>query len=149
MAKKVYTIDVQDKELKATKAKKAKTAKAIAETEVEKLGVAEINNASAAKRMKNTVEKGFEKNVVASTKKAVKQKVNEVEDYFDFSFRADSAVEKTVELEVCPKTSELEEKMSIAKEVCKAESLDTEAYLIMNLARTASLFDCDKRMINA
>ena len=148
MAKKVYTIDVQDKDLKTTKAKKTKTTKAIEETEVEKLGVAEINNASATKRMKNTVEKGFEKNVVGSTKKAVKQRVNDVEDYFDFSFRTETTVEKTVELEVCPK-NDYEEKLSLAKKVCKAECVDTEAYLIVNLARTASLFDCDKRMINA
>ena len=110
MAKKVYTIDVQDKDLKTTKAKKTKSAIVVAETEVEKLGVAEINNASATKRMKNTIEKGFEKNVVGSTKKAVKQKVNDVEDYFDFSFRAETTVEKAVELEVCPKNDYEENK---------------------------------------
>ena len=32
MAKKVYTIDVQDKELNATKTKKTKAAKVVAET---------------------------------------------------------------------------------------------------------------------
>ena len=149
MAKKVYTIDVEDKKLVTTKTKKARATKVKAESEVEKLGVAEINNASATKRMKNTVEKGFEKNVVGTTKKAVKQKVNEVENYFDFSLRNGTTVEKTVELEVCPKTSDYEESLNIVKEACKVDSLDNEARLVMNLARMGSLFDCDKRMIKA
>ena len=97
-------------------------------------GVEEINNASAAKRMKNKTEKGFEKNVVNSVKKSVKQKVNEVEDYFDFDFKKGDAMAVTKK-----------ETIEIAKEVVA----DTDAYLIMNLARMGSLFGCDKRAINA
>lgn len=142
MAKKVYTIDVEDKKVEeTTKKRRARTVKSKVEKEVESLGVAEINNTSATKRVKNNTEKGFEKNVVASKKKAVKQKVNEVEDYFDFSFRKNE--EQT---EACESADET---INIAKEVCKQECLDAEAYVIMNLARMGSLFDCDKRAINA
>ena len=97
-------------------------------------GVEEINNTSAVKRLKNKTEKGFEKNVVSSTQKSVKQKVNEVEDYFDFSFRKGDNMAVTKK-----------ETIKIAKEVVA----DTEAYHVMNLARMGSLFGCDKRAINA
>lgn len=143
MAKKVYTIDVEDKKVEETaKKKRTRTVKSKVEKEIEKLGVTEINNTSATKRVKNNTEKGFEKNVVASEKKAVKQKVNEVEDYFDFSFRKnDNTSANLCEVK--------EEKINLVKEVCKQECCDADAYVIMNLARMGSLFGCDKRVINA
>ena len=133
MEKKVYTINIDD-EIVATGAKKsrAKTTKTLSKVAV--FGVEEINNASAAKRMKNKAEKGFEKNIVSSTQKSVKQKVNEVEDYFDFCFKKGDNMAVTKK-----------ETIKIAKEVVA----DTDAYLVMNLARMGSLFGCDKRAINA
>ena len=150
MAKKVYTIDVEDKNLKeTTKAKKSRTVKSKVEKEIEKLGVTEINNASATKRVKNKIEKGFEKNVVAAEKKTVKQKVNEVEDYFDFSFRKDDSSNAANDKVLKLQAKDCADKISRVKEACKVDCLDAEAYVVMNLARIGSLFDCDKQMINA
>ena len=144
MAKKVYTIDVKDENVAETKAKRTRTVKSKTEKEVESLGVAEINNASATKRVRNKADKGFEKNVVGTTKRAVKQKVNEVEDYFDFSFkRTESA-----SVDVCEAKAKTE-KINLVKEVCMQECGDADAYVIVNLARMGSLFGCDKRAINA
>ena len=146
MAKKVYTIEVEDKKLESTtKAKRVRTVKSKAEKEVESFGIVEINNASATSKVKNKTDKGFEKNIVGTTQKSVKQQVNEVEDYFDFCFKVEEKKEpkaKTV------KKTLKEKKIDDIKETCKAECLDAEAYVIMNLARMGSLFGCDARAIN-
>ena len=57
MEKKVYTINIDDEIVVAeAKNSKAKTTKTLSKVAV--FGVEEINNASAAKRMKNKAEKG-------------------------------------------------------------------------------------------
>ncbi len=140
MAKKLVTIDVEDKELKKTKkstvSKKAKTAE---KKEVENFGIVEINNASSAKKVKNTAEKGFEKNVSETVKRSVKAKTSKVDDYFDFDFRANVA-EKKEETPVLKMSEEV---------VAESVSIDNEASRIIMVARLGSLFGCDKKMINA
>ena len=140
MAKKLVTIDVEDKDLKKTKkstvSKKAKTAEM---KEVENFGIVEINNASSAKKVKNTAEKGFEKNVSETVKRSVKAKTSKVDDYFDFDFRANVA-EKKEEAPVLKMSEEV---------VAESVSIDNEASRIIMVARLGSLFGCDKKMINA
>ena len=144
MVKKLVTIDVEDKELKkSAKSVSAKKTKAVEKKEVEDFGIVEINNASAVKKVKNKIEKGFEKNVSSAVKKTVKAKTSKVDDYFDFSFRtneSENKVEKTSELKM------IEEVENVQAEVVK---FDHEADRIIMVARLGSLFDCDKRMINA
>ena len=143
MVKKLVTIDVEDKELKKTaKSVSAKKTKAAEKNEVENFGIVEINNASAVKKVKNKTEKGFEKNVNSTTKRTVKAKTSKVDDYFDFSFRtsvSESAKEETPVLK-------MEEETNVVSEVVK---FDNEADRIIMVARLGSLFDCEKRMINA
>lgn len=135
MANKVYTINIEDENLTAeNKTTKSKTIKT---KQVDVFGVEEINNTGAVKKMKNKTEKGFEKNIVETKKRCVKQKVNEVEDYFDFCFKKGEVMVETKK-----------ETIEIAKETV-AECVDTDAYVVMNLARMGSLFGCDKRVINA
>ena len=153
MAKKLVTINVEDKELKTTaKSVSAKKTKTVENKEVENFGIVEINNASAAKKVKNTVEKGFEKNVCGAVKKTVKAKTAKVDDYFDFSFRVESVEEKPAKS--CSKkattlkmTEAVENKeVEIVSEVV---DFDSEANQVIRVARMGSLFGCDKRMINA
>lgn len=149
MVKKLVTIDVQDKELKkttkttkATKAASAKKATVAEKKEVENFGIVEINNASAAKKIKSKTEKGFEKNVSTVAKKSVKAQTSKVDDYFDFSFRIDEKkVDASVETEKSANTH--------AEAVSEVVKFDNEANQIIRVARIGSLFDCDKRMINA
>ena len=72
----------------------------------------------------------------------MKAKTSQVDDYFDFSFRRASE-----ETEATPvlKVEENQADEIIAQEV----EFDTEADRIIMVARLGSLFDCDKRMINA
>ena len=143
MVKKLITIDVEDKELKkSAKSVSAKKTKPVEKNEVENFGIVEINNAGAIKKVKNKTEKGFEKNVSSATKRTVKAKTSKVDDYFDFSFRAnvsESAKEETPVLK-------MEEEANVVSEVVK---FDNEADRIIMVARLGSLFDCEKRMINA
>ena len=147
MVKKLVTIDVQDKELKKTtkttksRAVSAKKATAIEKKEVETFGIVEINNASAVKKVKSKTEKGFEKNVCATEKKSVKAQTSKVDDYFDFSFR----VSETAVVEEKP-ALKIENNAQVVSDVVK---FDNEANQIIRVARIGSLFDCDKRMINA
>lgn len=111
MAKKVYTIKVDDENLKSTlESKSIKTKKSVAEKEVESFGIVEINNASSKCKVKNSKEAGFEKNVTNQAKKQIKSQVSQVEDYFDFSFRPVSVV-KTEE-----KAEALQKKVAIKKD---------------------------------
>ena len=149
MVKKIVTIDVEDKEIKKTK-KSVSAKKAVSDEkkEVENFGIVEINNASSVKKVKNKTEKGFEKNVSETVKKAVKSKTSKVDDYFDFDFRANSSEVKAVEVKIeeTPVLKMEEEHVEAISEVVK---FDSEADKIIMVARLGSLFDCDKRMINA
>lgn len=103
MAKKVYTLKVDEKNLETSvKAKAVSEKKTIAKSEVENYGIAQINNAGASKKIKNNTDKGFEKVVSGKAKKAVKSEVSKVDDYFDFSFKKQTEVvdetEDTLEL---------------------------------------------------
>lgn len=144
MVKKLITIDVEDKELKkTTKTAVAKKAKSVEKKEVENFGIVEINNAGAAKKVKNKTEKGFEKNVSTAVKKTVKAKTSKVDDYFDFSFRVNSVETPVEEVNEAPVLKIGEETVSEAK------AFDNEVNRIIMVARLGSLFDCDARMINA
>ena len=145
MVKKLVTIDVEDKELKkSAKSVTAKKTKAVEKKEVENFGIVEINNASSAKKVRGKTEKGFEKNVSESVKKTVKAQTSKVEDYFDFSFRTAEKIEETAALKI---NEEIE--ASHTEAVSEVVKFDNEANQIIRVARIGSLFDCDKRMINA
>ena len=167
MAKKLFTLGVDEKNLKSSKNVES-TAREILKkkNEVEEFGIAQINNSSSVKKVTSKVDRGFEKNVVETKRHAVKSTVSKVDDYFDFSFKTDTKkksdkienklvseqadVEKTNAAKVYKTQtidSEFESrKANIAKEACE-RSLDDEAYAIMYVARMGSLFDCEKRMI--
>lgn len=170
MAKKVVTIDIEKKDLEASskpsEAKVAKSAKVEEKKEVENFGIVEINNASATKKIKNKTEKGFEKNVSGSEKKSVKSHTSKVEDYFDFSFRTqekakaidskkaetkveNAKVEAKAETPVVSLKLTDDVKKSQAENVSNSVKFDSEATQIVRVARMGSLFDCDKRMMNA
>jgi hypothetical protein len=144
MVKKLVTIDVEDKDLKKTKKSTvSKKAKTVEKKEVENFGIVEINNASSAKKVKNTTEKGFEKNVSETVKRTVKAKTSQVDDYFDFDFRANVS-EKKEESSVLKMSEEVK-----VEAVEEAVNFDNEANRIIMVARLGSLFGCDKKMINA
>ena len=149
MVKKLVTIDVEDKELKTTKKSVAAKKTTVAEKkEVENFGIVEINNASSVKKVKNNTEKGFEKNVNAAAKKSVKAKTSKVDDYFDFDFRVNSSSVKAAET-VKKETPVLKMEEEHVETVSEVVKFDNEAARIIMVARLGSLFDCDKRMINA
>lgn len=178
MVKKLVTIDVNDENLTiSAKSVNAKTAKVKEETEMEKLGFVEINSASA-KKAKSASAKGYEKNVSESVKRGVKAKTSMVEDYFDFSFRVNEKAKETVEEKNSAKTAKAKTAKSAAKTSTKTSkstakaksttlkiddnlkkeqdsnlsssvSFDNEANQIIRVARIGSLFDCDKRIIQA
>lgn len=128
MAKKLVTIDVQDKKLKSS-AKVATSKKVKEETkEIENFGVMEINNASSAKKVKNNAERGFEKTVSGETKKAVKNKISQVDDYFDFSFRKDEETKsaKTATKTTKTSASAVKTKTTTAKKVTKKAEVKAE-----------------------
>ena len=144
MVKKLVTIDVEDKDLKKTKKSTvSKKAKTVEKKEVENFGIVEINNASSAKKVKNTTEKGFEKNVSETVKRTVKAKTSQVDDYFDFDFRANVS-EKKEESSGLKMSEEVK-----VEAVEEAVNFDNEANRIIMVARLGSLFGCDKKMINA
>ena len=147
MVKKLVTIDVEDKKLKTTaKSVASKKSKSVEKKEVENFGIVEINNASSVKKVKNTTEKGFEKNVSETVKRTVKAKTSQVDDYFDFSFRTSESKVEAVEETATLKIDEKVEKESVVTDVV---NFDNEANQIIRVARIGSLFDCEKRMINA
>ena len=144
MVKKLVTIDVEDKELKKTKKSTvSKKAKTVEKKEVENFGIVEINNASSVKKVKNTTEKDFEKNVSETVKRTVKAKTSKVDDYFDFDFRANIS-EKKEETSALKMSEEVK-----AETVEEVVNFDSEANRIIMVARLGSLFGCDKKMINA
>ena len=181
MVKKLVTIDVNDKNLTvSSKPVKANAVNTKEATEIEKLGFVEINSGASSKKAKNTSVKGYEKNVIDSTKRTVKAKTSMVEDYFDFSFRLNdnkthsdvveekkkSKVSKAKTTKATAKTSsksvkktektdaktlkidenlKKEQNCNLSSSVC----FDNEANQIIRVARMGSLFDCDKRIIQA
>lgn len=157
MAKKLVTIDVEDKNLKASAGSvKAKTAKAAEKKEIENFGIVEINNASSAKKVKANTEKGFEKIVSGESKKSVKAKTSQVDDYFDFSFKTKAAKTAKVEEKKEEKVQETavlkvseEVKTAQCDNVASSVCFDNEANNVIRVARIGSLFGCDVRMINA
>ena len=73
MARKVYTVELDDKNIAGTKGSKAsKVASNESEKEISAFGIVEINNNSAKGKVRNLKDVGFEKNVTGSEKKAVK-----------------------------------------------------------------------------
>lgn len=121
MAKKVYTIEVNDENLKNTTKSKSVTAKKNAiEEAVESFGILEINNASAKNKVKNTKDTGFEKNVTGCAKKSVKSQLAQVDDYFDFSFRPNASACKTEVVEPKAKKVAKAKKAEPAKTVKKS-----------------------------
>lgn len=146
MARKVYTVELDDEKLVNSVGSKASKVKAHeAQKEVENYGIVEINNKSTKGKVKNTKDAGFQKNVVGTEKKAVKSSVSKVDDYFDFSFRPVAQVEtkkvstkksvsKSAETKVL-KTEIIEEAKS-----CQTFTLNEEARKVVSVAREGSLF---------
>lgn len=145
MARKLYTVDVEDENLtKSASSKTTKLVKSSAEKEVENFGIVEINNNSSKKRVKNTKDLGFEKNSTTCAKKSVKSKVQEVEDYFDFSFRpTKKAISKpVVQAKPIKKVEEVDHRQIVEfAYACDRPSLDEKAEQIVSVARMGSLFE--------
>ena len=107
MVRKVVTIDVEDEMLtgsaqKSSKAKGVKNIKALQseQTEVERLGVMNINNSGALKKIRASANTGVVKNENQCSKRKIKTELSHVEDYFDFSFRPDVKCEISAKPEV-------------------------------------------------
>ena len=131
MVKKVYTIEVDDENLRNTaKSKCVETKKSAPEKEIEGFGIEQINNASAKGRVKNVKEAGFEKNVTGCAKKTIKTQIHAVDDYFDFSFR--------------PETKEVEKKVAKAK-VAKTSTTKTKKTTVYKVEEIVS----DERVVSA
>lgn len=131
MVKKVYTIEVDDENLRNTaKSKCVETKKSAPEKEIEGFGIEQINNASAKGRVKNVKEAGFEKNVTGCAKKTIKTQIHAVDDYFDFSFR--------------PETKEVEKKVAKAK-VAKTSTTKTKKTTVYKVEEIVS----DERVVAA
>ena len=157
MAKKIYEIKVNDKSLVSTKPVADKPVK-VDTKEVEEFGIVEINNASSTKKIKNKQDKGFEKNIVSATKRQVKSKTSQVDDYFDFSFRKNKDSSKTQSISPIEsenkKAPEQKAEAKAALKMNKVENdmnsikFDSEVSQVIRVARIGSLFDCEKCMIN-
>ncbi len=143
MAGKVYTVQVNDEKLvSSASSKQSKVAVKDAQKEVENYGIVEINNNSAKAKVKNSKEVGFEKNVVACEKKAVKATVSKVDDYFDFSFRPESGKKATKK--VAAKTAKKEAKAAPAVVEVKAETTVVKAELVEDRQITVEAKACDR-----
>ena len=162
MARKVYTVELDDKNIVGTKgSKSAKVASNESEKETSAFGIVEINNNSAKGKVKNLKDAGFEKNVTGSEKKAVKSTISQVEDYFDFSFRPvareevavqekKTCAKKVVAKKTATKKAEVVEvsekietkKANIVEEVsaCQTYTMSDEARRVVSVARAGSLF---------
>ena len=159
MARKVYTVKLDDEKLIASAGSKAsKVSAADSQKEVEAFGIVEINNNSAKSKIKNKKDAGFEKNIVAVEKKTVKSNIAQIDDYFDFSFRptakvaqepvkevkveAKVEVKKVVEKKTACKTTKAAVKKEIIDEAktCHTYTMTEEARKIVSVAREGSLF---------
>ena len=162
MAGKVYTVEFDEK-IVSTSSKSTKVEAKASQKEVEVYGVVGINNKSSKCKIKNNKDAGFEKNVVGTSKKAVKTSLAHVDDYFDFSFRPEAKVEvakveekKVATKKVAAKAKKVEEKVSTTIKVqaetlherqikdeavaCERFTFDEEAKKIVSVARVGSLF---------
>ena len=166
MTKKIYTLQVDEKDLSATQKKSTSAKIALKnQSEVEGFGIVEINNASSVKKIKNKNERGFEKNVINTTKKSVAQKLKYVGDYSNFNFRSGENMKDVSSAKKITKKEEVvsENKSAIVINIAEKENLfedrksneakavsdrfDEEVAKIVCVARMGSLFDCEKRMI--
>ena len=167
MAQKLYTVEVDEKNITSSVSSKASIVAAnSAQREVEAFGIVEINNNSAKNKVKNKKDAGFEKNVVSGTKKTIKSNLAKIDDYFDFSFRPNAKVEdaKAVQVEketkkktcakktskkaeVATKTITLKEETINERQImdeakaCERFVFDDQAKRIVSVARAGSLFD--------
>lgn len=162
MAGKVYTVEFDEK-IVSKGSKSTKVEAKASQKEVEVYGVVEINNKSSKCKVKNNRDAGFEKNVIGTSKKAVKTSLAKVDDYFDFSFRPEAKVEtaKVEEKKVAikkttSKAKKAEEKVAATIKVqeetlqerqikdeavaCERFTFDEEAKKIVSVARAGSLF---------
>lgn len=125
MSRKVFTLEIKDEvQAKSEPAKKA-SIKVEKKADSFEFGVSEINNSSAKKRVTQKTELGYEKNVCSASKKPVKAKVEEVDDYFDFCFKKPvktvalaekpEVVETKVELKVVEKPATTTTKKPVTK----------------------------------
>lgn len=98
MAKKLVEIEVNDEKLtKTAQSRQSAVKKSVAEAEVESFGVVEINNTSSKKKVQKQADAGYEKNVTTGSRRPVKTKISEVEDYTDFCFRKTAKAVEQVE----------------------------------------------------
>lgn len=156
MAKKLVTINIDKNLSVSTKSVEAQIQEQ-EKKEIENFGIVEINNASATKKIKANTERGFEKNISGETKKSVKTKTSQVEDYFDFSFRTNRQSKPTESAQKTAKKSSSSTKSAESvvktpekvKDVQQQIVFDSDANQIVRVARIGSLFDCDIRMMNA
>ena len=127
MVKKVYTIEVDDENLRNTaKSKSVETKKSALEKEIEGFGIEQINNASAKGKLKNVKDAGFEKNVTGCSKKSIKSKIHEVEDYFDFSFRPEIKKVETAKVSKTKTASKTTSSKAKKTTVYKVEEIVSE-----------------------
>lgn len=142
MAKKVYTLSLDEKNLQSSVSHKSAVdkKKTCAQKEVEEFGIVEINNAGASKKVKNNKEVGYEKVVSCASKKQVKENIHQVDDYFDFSFRPEKQVvkeSKKEEAKVITKPAKKVEAKATAKKSTKPALKETEV-IIDNSKKTVS-----------
>ena len=131
MAKKVYTLSLDEKNLQSSASHKSAVTekKTCAQKEVEEFGIVEINNAGASKKVKNNKEAGYEKVVSSANKKQVKENIHKVDDYFDFSFRPEKKVVQEPQKEEAKTASKPAKKTAVkttAKKVAKPAQKETE-----------------------
>ena len=165
MAKKVYTIDVASKNLKvSTKPSESKAVKVKEENkEVEKFGIVEINNASATKKSVKAetakVEDYFDfsfrsnqlvKNMAEKSEKTAENKtVKNTVQKKTAEKKAEVKVEKKPETKAASLKISDELKNKQTENVSNSVKFDNDANQIVRVARIGSLFDCEKRMMNA
>lgn len=126
MAGKVYTVQVNDEKLvSSVSSKQADVVVKAAQKEVENYGIVEINNNSAKSKVKNVNEVGFEKNVTLVERKAVKNKISKVDNYFDFSFRPEETKKTSTKKKVSKKAAEVSVKnVNETAATAKVETVD-------------------------
>lgn len=144
MAKKVYTVQLDNKNLSSKASKSAKVEVSKSQKEIEKFGVVEINNKSCQNKIKNMNDAGYEKHILSAEKKAVKTNISKVDDYFDFSFRPtqEKASAKTTAKKAVKSTAISASSAEIMSDAqtCSAYVLNDEAKKIVSIARAGSLF---------
>lgn len=155
MAKKVYTLTLDEKNLQTSASKKTIVAeKSCAQKEVEEFGIVEINNAGATKKAKNKNDAGYAKVVNNTAKKQVKENIHKVDDYFDFSFRPET---KTAKLEEAKAEAKVVAKTAKAEKPAKKTAAKAEKTVAKKTTKVAKkaepisevVFDSSKKTISA